>query len=58
MISITIGSLLLIWLVYDLFSGVVYLHRAYAYQEEPWGYTLVMMLWFIVAISFFIWPFD
>lgn len=56
MLSYIIGGLLLLWVAYDLFSGKVYLHRAYHYQEEPWGYWSIMLLWIAVASSFFIWP--
>ena len=58
MISTIIGILLLVWLVYDLYTGRVYLHREFSYQQEPWGYCLIMLLWLVVAVSFFIWPFD
>ncbi len=57
MISYSIGGLLILWLLYDLYSGKVYLHRAYLFKEEPVGYFFVMLLWFAIAASFFIWPY-
>ena len=49
-----LGGLLLAWVAYDLYAGVVYLDRAYLRADEPWAYWLIMLLWLAVAISCFI----
>ncbi|MCV0424893.1 MAG: hypothetical protein K5905_05450 [Roseibium sp.] len=50
-----LGILLLIWVIYDLMTGKVWLHRAFRRTEEPKGYWVVMTLWFVVAVSCFYW---
>ena len=50
-----IGSGLLLWLAFDLYSGTVWLHREYSRQEEPAAYWGLVMLWLLVALSCFVW---
>lgn len=50
-----LGILLLIWVIYDLMTGTVWLHRAYRRTEELAGYWAGMGLWFVVAVSCFYW---
>ncbi|ASP34571.1 hypothetical protein [Labrenzia sp. VG12] len=50
-----LGIALLVWVLYDLVTGKVWLHRAYHRSEEPAGYWLTMGLWFLVALSCFYW---
>lgn len=52
-INALIGFGLLIWVIVDLFTGKVYLHRAYRRAEEPTGYWLGCTLWLFVALSCF-----
>ena len=53
-VSYMIGITLLVWVVLDLFTGKVYLHRLYQRQSEPLAYWLINFLWVAVALSFFI----
>ncbi|MFB9888030.1 hypothetical protein [Balneatrix alpica] len=46
-----IGVSLLLWLGWDLYSGEVWLHRAFLREQEPLGYWLGMALWLGVALS-------
>ncbi len=50
-----LGSVLLLWALFDLFSGQVWLHREFRRNEEPWAYWSTLLLWFAVAISCFYW---
>ena len=50
-----LGVALLAWVLYDLVTGKVWLHRAYRRSEEPAGYWLTMGLWLLVALSCFYW---
>lgn len=54
-ITASIGVLLLTWILWDLYSGSVWLHREYHRSEEPFSYWLLIMLWLGVAISCFYW---
>lgn len=51
-----LGSLLLVWLLYDLMIGRVYLLRAFYFNAEPVGFVLVIFLWLLVAVSCLVWP--
>jgi len=55
MLNYLIGTLLLLWLVWDLRTGSVYLHRPFFYKTEPVAYVLINLFWALVAISFFLW---
>jgi len=50
-----LGIALLVWVLYDLVTGKVWLHRAYTRAEQPAGYWLTMGLWLAVALSCFFW---
>jgi hypothetical protein len=50
-----IGIALLAWVAYDLFTGRVWLHRAFDRASEPGGYWGLMVLWLVLALSFFYW---
>ncbi|WP_165840153.1 hypothetical protein [Motiliproteus coralliicola] len=50
-----LGITLLLWVLWDLFSGSVWLHREYRRTHEPFGYWLTMLLWTLVAVSCFYW---
>ena len=50
-----LGFLLLGWVILDLFTGTVWLHRAFRRSEEPVGYWLIMGLWLLGALSCFYW---
>ncbi len=52
-----LGAALVLWVIYDLFSGSAWLHREYVRAEEPVGYWLTMLLWSAVAASCFIYPY-
>ena len=55
-IGMIVGSLLLLWLVFDLFSGKVYLWRSYERSQEPGAYWGTILLWLVIALScFFFW---
>jgi len=49
-----IGLTLLLWLLFDLWSGEVYLHRKVTLSEEPGLYWLTILIWSAVAGSCFI----
>lgn len=42
------------WLLYDLFSGAVYLHRHIERQSEPGLYWFGIFVWGCLAASCFI----
>lgn len=48
-----LGVALLGWVLWDLFTGRVWLHRAYDRSAEPFGYWAGMGLWSLVAASCF-----
>lgn len=50
-----LGTALLLWVAYDLFSGSNGLHREFNRREEPLAYWSTLMLWFLVALSCFYW---
>jgi len=50
-----LGFFLLLWVVYDLFSGKVWLHREFKRSSEPFAYWSTMLVWLAVAISCFYW---
>ncbi|MBO6509384.1 MAG: hypothetical protein JJ866_18085 [Roseibium sp.] len=50
-----LGFLLLAWVLYDLMTGKVWLHRAFERGNEPVQYWLTVLLWSAVAISCFFW---
>lgn len=49
-----VGIGLVIWLLYDLFTGAVYLHREIERDSEPGLYWFSIVLWGAVAASCFI----
>ena len=55
-LSYWLGFALMLWLIYDLVMGHVYLHRDIDVESEPLSYWLVMLLWLAVAVSCFIYP--
>lgn len=50
-----LGIFLMLWVVFDLFSGSVWLHRKYQRALEPIRYWLTILLWLLVALSCFYW---
>lgn len=50
-----LGFFLLLWAVYDLFIGKVWLHREFERSSEPFAYWSTTLLWLAVAISCFYW---
>lgn len=48
-----LGVALVGWVLWDLFTGRVWLHRAYDRSAEPFGYWAGMGLWSLVAASCF-----
>lgn len=54
--SIWLGVALVLWLLYDLMNGAVYLHRYIERDSEPMMYWGSIVLWGIVAASCFIYP--
>lgn len=50
-----LGVVLLLWVSYDLFTGRVWLHRAYDRATEPEGYWATMGLWLLAALSCLVW---
>lgn len=54
-IAFIIGILLLLWVLWDLFSGSVWLHREFKRAEEPFAYWSTLLLWLAVAVSCFFW---
>lgn len=59
MIWLIIGIVLLIWAVYDLFSGTVWSYRKIYRSEEPEAYWITLIVWFVLAFSciipYFVW---
>ncbi|TDF42171.1 hypothetical protein EYS14_04895 [Alteromonadaceae bacterium M269] len=55
--SYWLGIALVVWLIYDLISGSSYLWRAYRRSEEPTKYWLTLLLWSLVAVSCFVFPY-
>lgn len=53
--GIIVGSVLALWVVYELYVGSAYLHRKFERNIEPTGYWLTMLVWSMVAASCFIW---
>ncbi len=54
-ITAIIGILLLLWVIWDLFSGSVWLHREFYRAQEPVAYWSTLLLWLTVAASCFFW---
>lgn len=52
--ALIVGSFLLLWFLYDLFNGSVYLHRSFDRRSEPVIYWLLMTVWLTIAMSCFI----
>ena len=50
-----VGILLLAWVAWDLYSGRVWLHRAFDRSSEPGSYWALMTVWLALALSFFYW---
>lgn len=46
-----IGIALLIWVLYDLFSGTVWSYRKIYRREEPVAYWFTLAIWFVLAIG-------
>ncbi len=51
--AMIVGGFLLLWVLADLLSGKVYLHRAFFRSEEPLGYWSILACWLLVALSCF-----
>ncbi|OUR93234.1 hypothetical protein A9Q81_15345 [Gammaproteobacteria bacterium 42_54_T18] len=51
--ALIVGGFLLLWVLADLLSGKVYLHRAFLRSQEPLSYWFVLALWLLVALSCF-----
>lgn len=49
-----IGAGLILWAIYDLFTGQVWLHRKFIRKEEPWAYWTTWTIWAIVALTVFL----
>jgi len=49
-----LGVALVCWLIYDLISGAVYLHRHIERESEPGLYWFTMLTWGVLAASCFI----
>lgn len=54
-LTFILGIFLLLWVIYDFFTGRVWLHREFKRSEETFSYWLVLLLWLAVAISCFYW---
>lgn len=54
-ITYIIGILLLLWVVFDLLKGKVWLHREFNRRDEPLAYWSTILLWLVVAVSCFFW---
>ncbi len=52
-LSMIVGGFLILWVLADLISGKVYLHRAFLRNQEPLGYWLIVTVWLLVALSCF-----
>ncbi len=48
-----VGIALAAWVLWDLFSGSVYLHRKVYRAQEPSLYWMAVLLWAAVAASCF-----
>ncbi len=48
-----LGIFLLLWVIYDLFTGNVWLHREFNRSQEPFYYWLTLLLWLAIAASCF-----
>lgn len=55
--SYWLGFALILWLLYDLITGVAYIWQPYRRKEQPDMYWLTMVIWGLVAASCFIWPY-
>ena len=54
--SYWLGFGLILWLLYDLFSGVAYIWQRYERATETMMYWFTMVVWALVAASCFIYP--
>ena len=45
-----IGIALILWVIYDLYSGKVLLHREIRRENEPILYWVTCLLWLAVAL--------
>lgn len=54
-LTFTLGIFLLLWVLYDLFTGQVWLHREFKRKQEPLSYWSILILWLAVALSCFYW---
>ena len=52
--SIWLGFALVLWLIFDLLGGSVYLHRAIERKREPGLYWFGIIIWGLVAASCFV----
>ncbi len=50
-----LGTVLLFWAAWELFTGRSWLHREFRRDEEPVAYWAIWVLWMAVAISCFYW---
>lgn len=50
------GIVLLIWVVYDLFTGEVWSYRLIERRSEPFQYWFWTTLWFVIAITCLLGP--
>lgn len=55
--SYGLGSLLLLWVIWDLFSGHAYLWNRHSRKSEPGSYWFAMLLWSALAASCFLYPY-
>ncbi|MBY5992640.1 hypothetical protein [Ferrimonas balearica] len=55
--SYGLGTLLSLWVLWDLFTGRVYLWQAHERKQEPGTYWFAMALWSALAISCFTYPY-
>lgn len=46
-----IGLGLIIWVLYDFYYGVTWIHRPVYKKYEPNAYWLVSIIWLLVAIT-------
>lgn len=54
-VTYILGATLLLWLVFDLFSGRAWLHQEFDRCHQPLPYWGTMLLWLLVALSCFYW---
>ncbi len=52
-LAVIVGGVLMLWVLADLISGKVYLHRAFLRSQEPLSYWLIVTVWLLVALSCF-----